>query len=161
MISPSDIRLVNDPILREISIPLGPKDFNMATYLAIENMRVALLRDRNAAAVAAPQVGISKRIFVWNFLEMPVISINPVIIDKSDKCNTDLEGCLSIPNFSFPVKRHNWVTIEYVTFEGQKKTYTTEGFLARLFQHEIDHLDGILSIDYLEEDEKNEVLSKF
>lgn len=100
--------------------------------------------------LAAPQVGILKRVIVlYSSGQMPEIFINPKIIKKSKKTLTEEEGCLCFPNLFLKVKRAVEVEIEALNEKGKKIFLKKEGLPARIFQHEIDHLDGILFVDRL------------
>lgn len=102
----------------------------------------------NGVGLAAPQVGISERIVVIDVGTGPIVLINPVIT-KADGENRDVEGCLSLPGRNEYVTRAERVSVLAVDLNGKKINLTGEGLLARAFQHEIDHLNGILFIDYV------------
>ncbi|MCC7469725.1 MAG: peptide deformylase [Bacteroidetes bacterium] len=156
---------IGDPALRKISKPISEKDLTSSTTKKLLHDLSETLNSRNdGVGLSAPQLGITKRVFVvagkifdkdWqdgkNLPEGKVFKdeyfLNPVIIKKSKKLSTLEEGCLSIPNVYGMVKRPVNVTIEYTNEMGEKKTRGASGLLARIFQHEIDHLDGILFID--------------
>jgi peptide deformylase len=117
--------------------------------------------------LAAPQVGINKRVIVWNesgdkkkWLTEAVL-VNPKIVDQSVKTEADQEGCLSFPGVppesERMVPRHTWIKVEAYNLKGKlfKKKY--EGFEARIFQHEYDHLDGKVYIDHLSAEHKAEI----
>lgn len=97
--------------------------------------------------LAAPQVGESKRIIIVQFEKRPEIFINPEIIKKSSQSETGEEGCLSLPGLFLKIKRAKKIEVEALNLEGEKITVKTENLSARVFQHEIDHLNGILFID--------------
>lgn len=104
--------------------------------------------------IAAPQVGIDSRMFYMSSMPCPLypdapvypatLIINPVILGKSKKLMTNWESCLSISGYYGLVPRHEWVRVEYTTAEGDRVKKFFEGFLARIFQHEYDHINGIL-----------------
>jgi peptide deformylase len=102
----------------------------------------------NGVGLAAPQVGISERIIVIDVGAGPIVLINPVITKKEGE-NRDIEGCLSLPGRNEYVTRAERVSVVALDLAGKKVNLTGEGLLARAFQHEIDHLNGILFIDYL------------
>ncbi len=121
----------------------------------IADMKLALAGEPDGVAIAAPQIGISKRIFVvagfvFGEEEASVAYINPVIVKKSKKTELMDEGCLSVRYWYGDVKRHLNVTIEAYNESGQKIRRGAGGLLAHIFQHEIDHLDGILFTDKAE-----------
>jgi peptide deformylase len=98
--------------------------------------------------LAAPQLGVNKRVIVfkmWAF-GSAFVMVNPVILDASGSA-FDRESCLSLPGLSRRVERFEKLTVEYHTVKGESKTLTCTGMTARVIQHEVDHLDGILIID--------------
>lgn len=99
--------------------------------------------------LAAPQVGILKRIIVVQFSQKPQVFFNPKIIKKSRETLIEEEGCLSFPGLFLKIKRAKEVEVEFLNENGEKIRIKTEGLLARIFQHEIDHLNGILLIDHV------------
>ena len=100
----------------------------------------------NGVGLAAPQIGVSKRVIVVDVGEGPVELINPVILASKGEEN-DVEGCLSIPGVTGDVSRAAWVRVQGLDRNGKQTEIEAEGYLARAFQHEIDHLEGILFID--------------
>ena len=97
--------------------------------------------------LAAPQVGVSKRIIVVKTEKGPAVFINPKIVKKSRKKEAEEEGCLSLPGIWLKVKRVSEVELAALDINGKKIKIKIGGLLARIFQHEIDHLDGILIIN--------------
>ena len=134
----------------------------------IASMRQALFREHDGVAIAAPQIGLRLRLFVVaeasyppNAKHKPLVFINPVILKKSKKTATMQEGCLSVRWIYGKTKRSVSCTIEAYDEEGRKFTYGGTGLLAHIFQHETDHLEGILFIDHgfdLEEYTEEEVM---
>jgi peptide deformylase len=130
-------------------------------------MKKALLREHDGVAIAAPQIGIPLRLFVVaessyedDAKHKPLVYINPKIIKKSKKTAIMQEGCLSVRWIYGKTKRSIAATIEAYDEDGKKFTYGGKGLLAHIFQHETDHLDGILFIDHgfdLEEFTEEEV----
>jgi peptide deformylase len=131
-------------------------------------MKRALLREHDGVAIAAPQIGVSLRIFVVaesSYEEQakhkPLVFINPKITKKSKKVAEMQEGCLSVRWIYGKTKRSVAATVEAYDEDGKKFSYGGNGLLAHIFQHEIDHLDGILFIDHgfdLEEYTEEEVM---
>lgn len=103
----------------------------------------------DGVGLAAPQVGVSKRIFIANHTGergKELIAINPRILERTGKA-TLTEGCLSLPGISAEVKRYKKIVLRFEDLDGNERMITAENLLARIIQHEIDHLDGILFID--------------
>ncbi len=134
----------------------------------VEDMLLTVA-DANGAGIAAPQVYVSKRIFIVasnpsyrypNAPKMdPTLIINPEITWKSDEINNDWEGCLSIPGVRGLVPRHKSIRIAYTTQHGDHVEHEYSGFISRVFQHEFDHLEGVVFLDQLDST-KNIVMEK-
>jgi peptide deformylase len=117
------------------------------------------MRDAPGVGLAAPQVGVMERIFVWEVEEEHGALINPEIVKRSRNKFTEDEGCLSLPGLVYPVERDYEVVVRALDESGNEIEITGEDLLARVFQHEIDHLDGVLFIDRISEEERKEALS--
>lgn len=142
------IRTDDDPILRKKSREIDPVDPSLNQLIddMFETMYAA-----EGVGLAAVQIGKLKRLIVIDDYEgAKLVLMNPERIEASGD-QEGLEGCLSVPDRVGKVKRFEKVTIEYTTSEGEKKTFEAEGFLARIIQHEMDHLEGILYTDLAEE----------
>ena len=120
-------------------------DFGAKTKELLDDMKQTLIK-ANGAGLAAPQVGVLRRIFIVSVDDAYFECINPVIIKQSGRQTGD-EGCLSVPGKYGTVTRPNKVTVKAFDRNGKEFTVTAEGFLARAFCHENDHLDGVLYID--------------
>ena len=115
--------------------------------------------------LAAIQIGIPKRIIVmdisWNKGEKkPMYFVNPVIREKDKEKSIYEEGCLSVPNQFAQIQRPRKCEVEYLNYDGEKKLLKAEGLLATCIQHEMDHLEGILFIDYLSKLKKSMIIKK-
>lgn len=115
----------------------------------------------NGVGIAAPQVGISKRIFILDVEERFQVLINPEIVDASEDAEETDEACLSLPGISGPVARKRWVRVRGLDLDGRPVEVEGEGLLARAIQHEMDHLDGILFIDHLSPARRVSILKEF
>ena len=152
------IAQLGQPVLREaagnITNPTDP-----AVQALIDDMLVTVA-DANGVGIAAPQVFESLSLFIVasspnprypNAPQMePTAMINPEILWRSEDKEKGWEGCLSIPGLHGLVPRHRWIGVRYLTREGEMREVEFEDFLARVFQHEFDHLHGIVFIDRLE-----------
>ncbi len=112
----------------------------------LDNLRDTLADSANGIGLAAPQIGIAKRVIVVNLEEDWYELINPEI-SRQEGSETDMEGCLSVPGVIGEVTRAEKVTVKALNRQGEEVEISAEGLLARVFQHEIDHLEGILFID--------------
>lgn len=142
------IRLENDPILRKKSKEVG--DVTDRIKLLLEDM-VETMNHAEGVGLAAPQIGILRRVVVIDIGEGPLKLINPELIEREGE-KVDVEGCLSVPGRSGTVKRPEKVKIKYKDVNGEDKVLEGKGLLARAICHEIDHLDGILYIDKMIEE---------
>ena len=119
----------------------------------------------NGIGLAAIQIGVPKRIIVMDLSKeenkkTPMYFVNPLIIKKNDEKITYEEGCLSVPNQFAEIDRPSKCKVEYLDFNGNKQNLQAEGLLATCIQHEIDHLEGILFIDYLSKLKKEMIIKK-
>jgi len=115
--------------------------------------------------LAAIQIGVPKRIIVMDISKNdeknnPMYFVNPLIKNKIPETSTYEEGCLSVPNFFAEVDRPKKCDVEYLDYKGKKKILRAEGLLATCIQHEMDHLEGILFIDYLSKLKKTMIIKK-
>lgn len=114
--------------------------------------------------LAAPQIGVMKRLIVFDLSEdgegLSALC-NPRIVESSDECETDDEGCLSLPGITVPIERPCKVTCEAVTLEGEAVRIVAEGLMARMLQHECDHLEGRLIIDRATPEERKAALRRY
>jgi peptide deformylase len=111
--------------------------------------------------LAAPQIGVAKRVIVFDVDERLSALCNPVIVERSGETLVDEEGCLSVPGISVPIERSEWVVCNGVTLDGKEVTLRADDFLARVLQHEIDHLDGVLILDRLQLDDRKEAVKAY
>jgi peptide deformylase len=139
-----------DPILRQKAKPVQKitKRLRELVKDMLETMHHA-----NGVGLAAPQVGVSERIVVIDVGEGPIVLINPEITHTEGEIK-DVEGCLSIPGRNEYITRAAKATVSAINLDGKPIQLEGSELLARAFQHEIDHLDGILFIDYLQEEKK-------
>ena len=149
------IRTFGDPVLRQKAAEVARVD-QFHERLAAD--MIETMRDAPGVGLAGPQIAILQRIFVWEVEDEYGVLINPVIKKRSRKKVTDDEGCLSLPGLVYPVERSHSVRVEGLDETGEPVTIDAEDHLARVFQHEIDHLDGILFIDRLPEEMKRDAL---
>jgi peptide deformylase len=132
-----------DDTLRKTCRPVSEITDRIKTL--IDDM-IETMHDANGVGLAAPQVGVLRRIFVVDIGEGPIVLINPEIVEMKGE-QTGEEGCLSVPGKSGTVTRANYVKIRGLDSEGNEVEYEGTELLARAFQHENDHLDGVLYID--------------
>ena len=140
------IRQFGDPVLREKARPVD-KITDVHRRL-VEDM-IATMREAPGVGLAGPQVGVLERIFVYEVEDDFGALFNPVIVSRSDDLVEEDEGCLSLPGLLYPVERSVAVRVEGLDERGERVVKDGKELLARVFQHEIDHLDGVLFVDRL------------
>ena len=140
------IRLLGDPILRKKSKKIEVFDDGLKE---IASNMLQTMYANDGVGLAAPQVGFSIRLFVMDAGDGPRIVVNPEILEMSEEKLEGEEGCLSIPDVFEYVERSKSVKVRYLDTLGNVHEETLEGYPARVFQHEYDHLEGILFIDRL------------
>ena len=157
-------QIITEPneILRQKSLPVEIVNEEIQTLMndMLETMYAA-----PGIGLAAIQVGVPKRVIVLDIGQKdgpkkPMFFVNPEIITKSENNSTYEEGCLSVPGQFAEIDRPNNCLIRYLDYYGQVQAIKTEGMLATCVQHEIDHLEGILFIDYLSKLKKSMIIKK-
>ncbi len=152
-----EVSQVGNPILRQIAQPIDRFDEPVQTL--IDNLMATLLQS-NGVGIAAPQVAASCRVVIIasrpnprypNAPEMePTVMINPRLVSTSEERVKDWEGCLSVPGIRGLVPRYQAIAIEYCDRQGKLQQQHLTDFVARIFQHELDHLNGLVFLDRLE-----------
>ena len=132
----------DNPVLKAETLPFDFDQDVIDPDELITKMAKAM-RDARGIGLAGPQVGVQLKVFV---IDIPSIiaCFNPKIIESSEKQILDIEGCLSFPNLYMGISRPEWIEAEWQTYNGKTKTRRLNGLSGRIFQHEFDHLDGIL-----------------
>ncbi len=155
--------IITEPneILRQISKPVssvGNQERKLIDDM-LETMYAA-----NGIGLAAIQIGVPKRIIVMDISKdgkkNPMYFVNPKIKNKHKEKSTYEEGCLSVPNYFAEVDRPKYCEVEYLDYQGENKILKAEGLLATCIQHEMDHLEGVLFIDYLSKLKKTMIVKK-
>jgi len=150
---PPEVLLVGDPRLREVSAEIVIADIKSEDFVIEQKQLISRLelfrRDYNfGRAIAAPQIGISKRFIALNLGTGPFVMINPVITFKSEENFTMWDDCMSFPWLLVRVMRQKSISVKYLDAEGVEQNWEhLDQGTSELLQHEIDHLDGILAID--------------
>ena len=146
----SRIRIIGDDVLRKTASEV--KQFNGRLAHLAEEM-IEIMHSNDGIGLAAPQIGVSERLLVVDISPIdkeskPGVYVNPQILEEYGECVLE-EGCLSIPNVREEVSRPEEILLKYQTVDGEQKIEKYNGWMARVLQHEIDHLNGVLFIDYL------------
>jgi len=138
------LHIYGDECLRKKSVPV--KEVGVAERMLIKAM-VETMHEHQGIGLAAPQVGIEKRLFVVDIGDGPFAVINPKVLKKNGSGYLE-EGCLSLPGISVNVKRPNKIAVQYTDENNQTVKKELSQLMARVFLHELDHLDGKMIIDY-------------
>lgn len=141
------ITKLGEDVLRQVAVPVEPEEINDEFRVLINEMFETMI-EANGVGLAAPQVGIGKRFFVIIADDdVRRVFVNPQIISTSDDLVDYEEGCLSLPKIYENIKRPSQVTVQALNENGKPFTIEADGLLARIIQHENDHLNGIVFID--------------
>jgi peptide deformylase len=152
------VRKIGDPVLRETSSNIGKID---KPVLDLVSDMLDTLEEEGGVGLAAPQIGITKRIILVRYEDKVETYINPEIKIIENKRIEGDEGCLSIYSIQgFQVKRYPRIKIRTTNIKGNTEEFIAEDLLARVIQHEVDHLDGIMFIDHLDKASRRELLEK-
>ena len=151
-----------NPVLRQISKPLDKVEIEQQKLM--DDM-VETMYHAKGIGLAAIQIGVPLRVIVMDISKdennkKPMFFVNPVIKNKNSNFSTYEEGCLSVPNQFAEINRPSVCEVEYLDYYGIKKKLKAEGLLATCIQHEMDHLEGILFIDYLSKLKKSMIIKK-
>jgi peptide deformylase len=153
----AQIRQYGDVALRMTANEVA--DFDDDLLRLVERM-TALMHDAQGVGLAATQIGVLRRLFVFEpDEEGPRALVNPVVVETSDDGESDEEGCLSLQGVRVPVDRSLRVVLEGKNENGEDVRYELEGYGARVAQHELDHLDGVLIIDRTDDEHRKDALS--
>ena len=152
--APHTIRIVGDPVLRQRAHELD--DIDAATVRLVEDM-VQTMYEAPGLGLAATQVGVQQRLFVYDLGDDtgPHTVVNPVIEESEGEWAFE-EGCLSVPGLSWEIVRPKVVHLTGLDLDGEPVSVEADELLARLYQHELDHLDGVLLIDRLDDEQRRE-----
>jgi peptide deformylase len=149
-----DIRVFGDPVLRTPTAPVI--DIDGALKQLVDDMFETMYA-APGVGLAAPQVGVQKRFFVYDVGDGPGVVINPEIRESSGEWVHD-EGCLSVPGLFWPITRPKVVHLVGLDIDGNEIEFEADELLARMFQHEVDHLDGTLLLSRLDGEQRKEAM---
>lgn len=158
-----ELIILPDPILRQVSTPVERVDD--ALRRTLDDM-LETMHDAPGIGLAAIQVGIPKRFLVLDLSDdedkpEPLFLINPEIVKLGDQRRVHEEGCLSIPDVRFDIERPSTLTVRFTDRDGKPQQLDADGLLATAIQHEIDHLDGKLIIDYMSRLKRDMIIRRF
>ncbi len=146
------IRVYGDPVLNQVTNEVQDIDGKIA---ALAETMIETMYEAPGVGLAANQIGIQKRMFVYDKGEGPVVVVNPRIVESDGEWTYE-EGCLSVPGLSWEITRPNQIYLVGLDLDGNEISIETDEFEGRIFQHEMDHLDGVLLIERLDDDQKKQ-----
>ncbi|HEX2782532.1 MAG TPA: peptide deformylase [Ilumatobacteraceae bacterium] len=152
------IRTYGDPVLKIKAAEVA--DINGKIAGLVDDMYETLYDSDSGIALAAPQIGVQKQIFVWDVDDEQMAIINPQIVESSGEWVYD-EGCLSIPGLYVEMLRPNHVLMRGFTVDGDEIEIEASELMGRLFQHEIDHLHGVLMFDRMTPEQRKEAMQEY
>ena len=157
------ILTIPESVLRQTAEPVERVDDDLRKLM--DDM-LATMYDAPGVGLAAPQIGISRRVIVMDPARdddepAPLVMANPVILDRSEEMRIQEEGCLSIPDVIAEVERPTVTRVAFLDREGKPQEAEIDGFLSTIVQHEVDHLNGVLFIDYLSRLKRDMIVRKF
>lgn len=152
------IRTYGDPVLNQVAAPITDID---GTIKRLADDMAAPLAQVEGLGLAAPQVGVLKRLFIYDLREGDGLQtiINPVITESRGEWEYE-EGCLSVPGLYFPIIRPKEIHLTGWNLDGQEVSIEADELMSRLFQHELDHLDGRLLLERLDEDTRKQAVKE-
>ncbi len=150
-----DIRIIGDPVLREVADEVIDID---GTLVKVADGMVDAMYRADGLAVAAPQVGVRKRVIVYQLHDdpEPSVLVNPRIVESGDEMWAYSEGCLSIPGVFWDIERPKQVHVVGLDLDGNEVSVEADELAARMYQHELDHLDGVLMTERLDDDQQRD-----
>lgn len=146
------IRIYGDPVLGAVTTDVENIDAKIA---ALAESMIETMYEAPGVGLAANQIGVQKRLFVYDKGDGPHVVVNPVIVETSGEWLHD-EGCLSVPGLNWEILRPNAVHLKGYDLDGNELDIETDEYEGRILQHEVDHLDGILLIERLSDEQKKE-----
>jgi peptide deformylase len=152
------IRTYGDPVLKSKAAPVTEVDGKLVRL--VDDMFDTLYESELGIALAAPQIGVQKQVFVWDLDERPMVVFNPEIVESSGEWVYD-EGCLSIPGLYVEMVRPKQVLMRGIGLDGEAIEIEADELEARLYQHELDHLNGVLMFDRMTPDQRKEALGEY
>ena len=144
------IRQFGDPVLTQVTVEISDID---ARIRALADTMIETMYEAPGSGLAANQVGVQKRMFVYDKGDGPVVVINPSIVESDGEWTYE-EGCLSVPGLSWDITRPNRIYLVGRDLDGNELKIETDEYEGRIFQHEMDHLNGILLVERLDDDQR-------
>ena len=152
-----EIRTYGDPVLKSTALEIQKIDDKL---VRLTDEMFDIMYDAPGIGLAAPQIGVQKKLFVYDIGDGADVLINPEIVESSGEWVYE-EGCLSIPGLYVEMVRPKEVLLKGINLDGNEITVEADELLSRLFQHELDHLNGVLMFDRMTADQRTEALAEY
>lgn len=150
--APHQIRIIGDPVLKQRAADVTKVD---GSFVRLVDDMFTTMYDAPGVGLAAPQVGVQQRFFVYDYEDRPGIIVNPTIVEARGEA-TFAEGCLSVPGLSWDIVRPAEIHVTGFDLDGHEVDLELSDYAARVFEHEIDHLDGVLLVEHLTDEQRKE-----
>lgn len=150
--APHVIRIIGDPVLKQRAADVERVD---GSFVRLVDDMFVTMYDAPGVGLAAPQVGVQQRFFVFDHDDEPGVIINPTIVESRGEASF-VEGCLSVPGLHWEITRPAEIHVVGYDLDGNELDLELSDFACRVFQHEIDHLDGVLLVEHLTEEQRRE-----
>jgi peptide deformylase len=154
MAAPYAVRIFGDPVLRKVAKEISDIDTKL---VKLADDMLETMYAEPGIGLAAPQVGVQRRFFVYDVGEGPRAIVNPTITESNGEWVYE-EGCLSVPGLSWEIVRPKEIHVTGYDLDGHEVSLEADELLSRLIQHELDHLDGVLLIDHLDDDRRRQAM---
>jgi len=152
----AQIRQFGDPVLKEVSHPVEADD----ELRKLADRMIKIMHAADGVGLAAPQIGVLRKIIVFQLDGEEHVLLNPQITWRSDETITDAEGCLSLASLAVDVERAKAVKVEGEDLEGNRKVFELEGMKARILQHEVDHLEGLMIVNRTSREQRKDLMAR-
>jgi peptide deformylase len=152
-----EIRTYGDPVLKSQSLAIENIDDKL---VRLTDAMLDIMYDAPGIGLAAPQIGVQKQLFVYDIGDGAEVLINPVVVESSGEWVYE-EGCLSIPGLYVEMVRPKEILLKGINIDGEEVSVEADELLARLFQHELDHLNGVLMFERMTPDQRTEALAEY
>lgn len=150
------IRQFGDPVLKEESRPVVVDD----ELRKLVDRMIKIMHAADGVGLAAPQIGVLRKVIVFRLDKEDLVLINPEITWRSEETVTDAEGCLSLASMAVDVERAKQVKVEGEDLDGNHMVYEVEGLKARILQHEIDHLQGMMIVNRTSREQRKDLMAR-
>jgi peptide deformylase len=151
-VAPHAIRIIGDPVLKQKTAEVTRVD---GAFMRLVDDMLVTMYDAPGVGLAAPQVGVQQRFFVYDYDDEPGVILNPTIVESRGEF-AFVEGCLSVPGLSWEIVRPAEIHVRGFDLDGNQVDLELDDYAARVFQHEIDHLDGVLLVEHLTDEQRQE-----